>query len=55
MIDLLVTLPSPYLGAPARPFIPRVLQARERAPIPCAFVIFTFGSIIESVKKSRVC
>ncbi len=33
-----------HLGAPACPFIPKVLQARERAPTPCSFIVFTSNS-----------
>jgi len=48
---LLFNLPSPHLGAPARPSTPEVLRAREHAPIPSPFVVFTFGLIVESIKE----
>jgi hypothetical protein len=41
---MLVTLLSPYPGAPARPSTPEVLQARERAPTPCSSTVFTLDS-----------
>jgi len=44
VIELLVTLPNPHPKAPACPFTPKVLQAKERAPTPYAFVVFTLGS-----------
>jgi hypothetical protein len=37
---MLVTFPSPHPGAPTRPFTPKVLQARERAPTLCSFAVF---------------
>jgi hypothetical protein len=30
-----------------------VLRARERAPTPYAFVVFTFGLTVESIKELR--
>jgi len=48
---LLVNLPSPHLGALARPFTPKVLQARELAPTPSPSIVFTFGFIVESIKE----
>jgi hypothetical protein len=41
VVDLLVTFPSPHLRAPAHPFNPKVLRARERAPTPYPFAVFT--------------
>jgi hypothetical protein len=32
---------------------PQVLQANERAPIPCSFTIFTSYSHLESLKEPR--
>jgi hypothetical protein len=46
VIDLLITLPSHHLGAPARPSTPKVLRARECAPTPCPSVIFTLWTHI---------
>jgi hypothetical protein len=39
---MLVTFPSPYPGAPARPFTPKVLPARERAPTSYSSIVFIF-------------
>jgi hypothetical protein len=41
---MLVIFPSPHPGAPARPFTPKVLRARECAPTPHSFVVFTSNS-----------
>jgi hypothetical protein len=30
-----------------------MLQARERAPIPFPFVIFTFGLVVQSIKELK--
>jgi len=51
IIELLVTLPGPHFKAPARPFIPKVLRAKERAPTPYPSTIFTFRLAIETTKK----
>jgi len=48
---LLVIFPSPHPKAPAHPFTPKVLRARECAPTPYPFVIFTFRIIVESTKE----
>jgi hypothetical protein len=44
--EFLVNLFSPHPGAPARPSIPEVLRAREHAPTPFPFVVFTFGLVV---------
>jgi hypothetical protein len=49
VIDLFVILPSPYLGAPTCPSTPKMLWAKERAPTPFPFIVFTFGFAIESI------
>jgi hypothetical protein len=51
VIDLLVILPSPYLGAPIHPSTPKVLQAREHTPTPSPSVVFTFGLAFESIQE----
>jgi hypothetical protein len=50
IIDLLVTLSSPHLGAPTRPSTPKVLQVKECAP-HYPSTIFTFWPVVESIKK----
>jgi hypothetical protein len=52
VIELFVTHLSPHLGAPARPSTPKVLRARECAPTPYPFAVFTFKLIVESIKES---
>jgi hypothetical protein len=54
VIDLLVNLPSPHLRAPTHPSTPEVLQAKECAPILSSSIIFTFGLVVESIKKLGV-
>jgi hypothetical protein len=59
VIKLLVNLPSPHLGAPARPSTPEVLRARERAPTLSPSVVFTFGFAVNpsrslGVRHSRI-
>jgi hypothetical protein len=44
VIDLLVTLPSPYPGTPTCPSTPEVLQAKEHTPTLHSFVMFTLDS-----------
>jgi hypothetical protein len=51
VIDLLVTLPSPYFGALTRPCTPEMLQAKERAPTPYPSIVFTFRLVVESTKE----
>jgi hypothetical protein len=41
IIDLLVTLLYPHPRAVTHPSTPKVLQAKECAPIPCPFIIST--------------
>jgi hypothetical protein len=50
---MLIILPSPHLKAPARPFNPEMLQARERASIPYSFVVFTLDSQLSLSKEFR--
>jgi hypothetical protein len=52
--DLFVILPSPYPEALTRPSTPKVLRARERAPILSPFVVFTFGLVVESIREFGV-
>jgi hypothetical protein len=51
IIDLLVILPNPHLGALARPSTPKIVRAKERAPTPYPSTIFTFRLAIETTKK----
>jgi hypothetical protein len=51
VIGLLVNLPSPHPRALTHPSIPKMLRAKECAPIPSPFIIFTFGLTIESIKE----
>ncbi len=51
VIDFLVNLPSPHLGALAHPSTLKMLQAKECTPIPSPSNVFTFGLIIESIKE----
>ncbi len=41
IIELLVTLPNPHLGALARPSTPKMLEARECAPTFELSIVFT--------------
>jgi hypothetical protein len=54
VIELLVNLPSPHLGAPTRPFTPEVLQTKERTPTIFSSTIDTFGFEV-STSKSLGC
>jgi hypothetical protein len=54
VIELLVNLPSPHLGAATRPFTLEVLWTSEHAPTP-PFAIFTFGLVVESIQESGGC
>ncbi len=47
---MLVILLNPHPRALACPSTPKVLRAKERAPTPSPFVIFTFGFVVESIK-----
>jgi hypothetical protein len=51
IIDLLINLSSPHLGAPARPSTLEVLRAKECAPTPFPFDVFIFRLIVESIKE----
>jgi hypothetical protein len=53
VIELLVNLLSPHLGVPTHPSTPKVLQAKERPPIPSPSIVFTLGLVVESTKESR--
>ncbi len=55
VIDLLVTIPSPYPGTPAHPFTPKLLRAREHTPIPHSFIVFTLDSHLNLLKSLGVC
>jgi len=46
---LLVNLPSPHLEAPAHPFTPKVLQAKDCALTLYSFVVLTLK--FESIKE----
>jgi hypothetical protein len=48
---MLVTLPIPHPRTSAHPFTPKVLRAKERAPIPSPSVVFIFGLVIKSIKE----
>jgi len=50
---VLVNLLSPHFRALARPSTPEVLRAKECAETPSAFVVFTFGLVVESIKELR--
>jgi hypothetical protein len=39
---MLVTLPSPHLKTPTRPSTLEVLRAKEHAPTPYFFIVFTW-------------
>jgi hypothetical protein len=41
---LLIILPSPHLGALTHLSTPKVLRAKERAPTPYFFIVFTLDS-----------
>jgi hypothetical protein len=51
VIDLLVTLPSPYPGAPTCPSTLKMLRIKECAPTFYPSVVFTFRLAIESTKE----
>jgi len=51
VIDLLVNLLSPHLGALARPSTPEVLRAKEHVPTPFPFDVFIFGLVIKFIKE----
>jgi hypothetical protein len=51
VIDFFVNLLSPHPGAPTCASTPKVLQAKEHAPIPFLSVVVTFGLTVESIKE----
>ncbi len=55
IIDLLIILPSPYPKAPARPFIPNVLRAREHTPTFHSSVVFTLDSHLSLLTNLGAC
>jgi hypothetical protein len=55
VINLLVILPSPYLGVPASPSTPKMLRAMERAPTPHSSVVFTLDSHLNILRSLGVC
>jgi len=52
---MIVTLPNPHLGAPARPSTPKMLQVKEHALIPYSFVIFTLDLHLSLSKSLGAC
>ncbi len=54
IIDLLVTLPSPYPEALACPSTPEVLRVRERTPTLHSSVVFTLDSHLNLLKSLGV-
>jgi hypothetical protein len=52
---MFVTLLSPHPGAPAHPFTPKVLRARERAPILYSSIVFTLDSHLNLSKSLGTC
>ncbi len=51
--ELFINLPSLHPEAWAHPSTLEVLRARECAPFPSLFVVFTFGLVVESIKELR--
>jgi hypothetical protein len=51
IIDSLVIHPSPHSGTPGCPSSPEVLRTKECAPIPCPFIAFTLGFVVETIQK----
>jgi hypothetical protein len=49
----IVTCPSPYPEALARPSTPKMLRAQERAPTPYPSIVFTLGLIVEFIQEFR--
>ncbi len=54
VIDLLVSLPSPYLGAPARPSTPEMLRAKEHTPTLHYSDVFTLDSHLNLLRSLGV-
>jgi hypothetical protein len=48
---MLVTLPSPILKLQTRPSIRNVLQAKERALIPCSSIVFNLDSHLSPLRN----
>ncbi len=48
---MLINLPSPHPGAPTCPSTLEVLRAREHAPTPYPFIVFTFGLAVKSIQE----
>jgi hypothetical protein len=55
IIELLVNLLSPHLGAPTHLYAFEVLRAKERTLTFFPFVIFTFGIVVSPYKNLWVC
>jgi hypothetical protein len=53
IIELLVNLPSPHPRVSARPFTPKVLQAKECTPTPFPFAVFTFRLAVSPSRSLR--
>jgi hypothetical protein len=51
VIEFLVTFRSPHPGVPTHPFTPKVLWAREFAPILYPFIVCTFRLAIELLRS----
>ncbi len=47
--------PNPHPGAPTRPFTPKVLRAKERAPTPYSSIVFTLDSHLNLPRSLGVC
>jgi hypothetical protein len=54
VIKLLINLPSPHPGAPARPSTPEMLRAKEHTPTFFPFAIYTFGLAMNPSKNLGV-
>jgi len=54
IIDLFVTILSPYPGALACPSTLKVLRTREHTPTPHSFVVFTLGSHLNLLRSFGV-
>jgi len=55
VIDLLVTLPSPYPRAPTHPFTLKMLRAKERTLTPHSSIVFTLDSHLNLLRSLGVC
>ncbi len=53
--ELFIKLLSPHLEAPTHPSTLEVLRIKKCTPTPSAFVFFTFGLAVESIKELGVC